>query len=76
MQQIHNSSRELCKENFHQIKVKTSEFPLPTALGLSNAGGGPTAGLLGQHSALSGKQTQEEEKGTDRVQRSILRTRE
>lgn len=68
MQQIHNSGKKLSKENLHQIKVKMSKFPLPAVLGLSsNARGGETAGLLGQQSALTSKQTQEEERGRDRV---------
>ncbi len=33
----------------------------------SNTGGGETAGLLGQQSALAGKQAQEEQRGRDRV---------
>lgn len=68
MQQIHNRSKELSKENLHQIKVKTSEFLLPAVLGLSLLkrrwwGDSRAAG-----SAIgTRKQTQEEGKGRDRV---------
>lgn len=40
----------------------------------SNAGGGETAGLLGQRSTVSGKQTQEGERGGKRTY--ILRIKE